>query len=153
VTSAAKWSVKRYAAKWPTGQAERMAEECLADLDDTRGVLHILMFVVGLWWRVGKVPAETASTSQTIDDVPSTNKSIIIEVPAATLTVQAPPPTLHVNVGEQIRVSDGWLSSSAMDAANVVLQHYAARQRNAAFYTMTNRSSFDPGVPPNKPQE
>lgn len=85
VTSAAEWCVRRYAARWPAKHAERMTEQCLADLADSRGILHTLKFVVGLWCGVGKLPVETASSLD---------------------ASQPPPSTLHVNLGERIRLSD-----------------------------------------------
>ena len=64
---------------------------------------------------------------------------------------------------EMLRVRDevaanlipvGWLTSnaSAMDAADAVMQQYAARQRNAAAYTMTVQGIF-PGLLPDKTHE
>jgi PIN domain-containing protein len=49
----------------------------------------------------------------------------------------------------------GWMSSnaSAMNAAQAVMQHYTARQRNAAFHTMSTVQSFTPGMPPDEPRE
>ena len=86
ITSAARWNVRWYAAKWPAAQKEQIEEQGLADLNDTRGIVHIVRFVVGLWLRIGQIPVET--------------------LPGADTSEQSEMPPLSAHLTEHIRVSD-----------------------------------------------
>jgi hypothetical protein len=153
VTAAAKWFVRRYAAKWPAAHGERITGECLADLADTRGILHTLKFIVGLGLRVREVPLETASTlhvnvSERIrlsDCEAPGGGDVTVALTGVSATGRIGSLLPSTSVPPIISTTDVPFVSSYDGANDVVLRHWEA-QRRATYRIAANSNPTSPAV-------